>query len=179
MLFFVSVVALSGCGENIFEQKWTDADVDTVVVYSLARPELNLPTAFDFVNRFLVEVHDPGATGSWDLLVDTQNGQLVFVPPGALGITSEVMFLALPEMDFDDVLQAPKDTTLYSVDVPIRVETSTVYVLRTHQGFDRFGLPCLYYGKFQPIEADPLVGTVRFLYDVSRLCDDRGLVPTD
>ena len=178
-LFFPSVLGLSGCGENIFEQKWTVARVDTVLIYSLARPELNLPSAFDFVNRLALEIHAPGATGAWDLLLDTQDGQLVFLPPGALGITSATMVLSLPGMTFDDVIKAPKDTTLYSVDRPFPVETSSVYVLRTHQGRDRFGLPCRFYGKLQPLEVELALGTVRFIYDVSTLCDDRGLIPED
>ena len=178
-LCFASVLGLSGCGENIFEQKWTVARVDTVLIYSLARPELNLPAGFDFVNRLTVEIQAPGATGTWDLLLDTQDGQLVFLPPGALGITSGTMVLALPGMTFDDVIKAPKDTTLYSVDLPLLVETNTVYVLRTHQGFDRFGLPCRFYGKLQPLEVELAPGTVQFVYDVSRLCDDRALIPPD
>ena len=176
---FAAVLGLSGCGENIFEQKWTVARVDTVRIYSLARPELNLPSGFDFVNRIAVEIQAPGATGAWDLLLDTQDGQLVFLPPGALGITTETKFLAIPGMAFDDVVTAPKDTTLYSGDLPLLVETNTVYVLRTHQGFDRFGLPCRFYGKLQPLEAELALGTVRFVYDVSRLCDDRALIPPD
>ena len=178
-LFFASVLGLSGCGENIFEQKWTVARVDTVLIYSLARPELNLPSAFDFVNRLALEIQAPGATGAWDLLLDTQDGQLVFLPPGALGITSGTMVLSLPGMTFDDVIKAPKDTTLYSVDLPLPVETSSVYVLRTHQGRDRFGLPCRFYGKLQPLEVELALGTVRFIYDVSTLCDDRALIPPD
>ncbi len=176
---FASVLGLSGCGENVFEQKWTVARVDTVLIYSLARPELNLPTGFDFVNRLAVEIQAPGATGSWDLLLDTQDGQLVFLPPGALGIASETMVLTIPGMAFDDVITAPKDTTLYSVDLPLLVETSSVYVLRTHEGRDRFGLPCRFYGKLKPLEVELALGTVRFEYDVSRLCDDRSLIPPD
>ena len=155
------------------------ARVDTVRIYSLARPELNLPSGFDFVNRIAVEIQAPGATGAWDLLLDTQNGQLVFLPPGALGITSEATFLAIPGMAFDDVVTAPEDTTLYSGDVPLIVETNTVYVLRTHQGRDRFGLPCRFYGKLQPLEVELAFGTVQFVYDVSTLCDDRALIPPD
>jgi len=77
------------------------------------------------------------------------------------------------------VIKAPKDSTLYSASQPLVAETGTVYVLRTHQGFNRFGLPCLFYGKFQPLEVEPALGTVRFQYDVSRLCDDLGLIPPD
>ena len=174
-----TAVASTGCGESIFDQKWTEADVDTVLVYSLARPELNLPSGLDFVNRRLVELSAPGATGTWDLLLDTRDGQLVFLPPGALGITSAAMILALPDMAFEDVITAPKDTTLYSVDQPVPVKATSVYVLRTHQGTDRFGFPCSFFGKFQPLEVEPVLGTVRLIFDVSPLCDDRGLIPTD
>ncbi len=178
-LFVASVLGLTACGENIFDIKWTDANVGTAVIYSLARPELNLPTAFNFVNRVPVEIHAPGATGSWDLVLDTQDGQLVFLPPGALEITSEVMFLAMPDMAFDDVIEAPKDSTLYTKDQPLPVEMSSVYVLRTHAAPGRFGIVCSYYGKLQPVQVEPALGTVAFEYDVSTLCDDRRLVPED
>lgn len=178
-LLFASVGALTGCGENIFDLKWTVARVDTVLIYSLARPELNLPSGFDFLNRQLLELQTPGATGAWDLLLDTRDGQLVFLPPGVLEITSDAMVLPLPGMAFAEVIRAPKDTTLYSVDQPVPVSTSSVYVLRTHQGSDRFGFPCRFWGKLQPIEVDLAAGAVTFEYDVSTLCDDRGLIPTD
>jgi len=178
-VLIASVLSLSACGENIFDLKWTEPNVDTVLIYSLARPELNLPTAFDFVGRNQVVIHKPGATGVWDLLLDTQDGQLVFLPPGALDIASDAMIVPLPGEDFFDVIEAPEDTTQYSTDLPVLVDTETVYVVRTHQGTNRFGLPCSFYGKLQPLDADPVLGTVRFLYDVSTLCDDRGLIPED
>ncbi len=180
MAFLVaSVLVVGACGENIFDVKWTQPNVDTVLLYSLARPELNLPSGFDFLDRIAMRIHQPGATGLWDLVLDTQDGQLVFLPPGALEIVSDAMVLSLPGMAFDDVIEAPKDTTLYSRDSAIPVELGSVYVLRTHQGQDRFGLPCSFYGKLEPLDVDPAVGTVRFKYDVSTLCDDLGLVPTD
>ena len=92
-LFIASVSGLTACGENIFDIKWTDANVGVALIYSLARPEINLPTAFNFVSRIPVEIHTPGATGSWDLVLDTQDGPLVFLPPGALEIIREVMVL--------------------------------------------------------------------------------------
>ncbi len=174
-----SVLGLTACGENVFDLKWTIARVNTVLLYSLARPELNLPSGFDFVDRRAVEIQQPGVTGLWDLLVDTQDGQLVFVPPGALGIDSEVMILPIPDMAFDDLLTAPEDSTLYTRDQPVPIETSSVYVLRTHEGPSRFGVPCVFWGKIQPTEVDLVFQTVQFVYDVSILCDDRGLVPED
>ena len=179
VLFFASAFGLTGCGENIFDQKWTRANVETVLIYSLARPEINLPSGFDFVTRFTVEIQAVGATGAWDLVLDTQDGQLVFLPPGALGITSTTMVLALPGMAFDDVLRAPKDTTLYSRDLPVPVDPGTVYVLRTHKAPGRFGGSCLRYAKFQPLAIEPVQETVEFTFDVNTRCDDRALIPEE
>ena len=178
-LFLASILSSAGCGENIFEIRWTEANPDTVLLYSLARPEINLPSGYDFLRRSTIEIQNPGATGAWDLVLDTQDGQLVFLPPGALDIDSEAMLLALSGQTFDGVLRAPKDSTLYSKALPVPVETTSVYVLRTHRGPNRFGFPCSFYGKLQPLEVDPALGTVRFVFDVSQLCDDRGLVPED
>lgn len=168
---------MTGCGDNIFDVKWTQARVDTGLIYSLARPELNVASGFDFVKRIPIMVQSPGVTGVWDLLLDTQGGQLVFLPPGALDIESAALVLPMPGMAFDDVLRAPKDTTLYTRDLPLPVETGTVYVLRTHKATNRFGLLCSFYGKLQPLVVDPAQGTVQFTYDVNTICDDRALIP--
>ena len=178
-LLVASALGLAACGENIFDVKWTEANVETATIYSLARPELNLPTAFNFVDRIPLQIHAPDATGSWDLVLDTQNGQLVFLPPGALEITTEVMVLAMPDTAFNDVIEAPEDSTLYTKDQPVPVETSSVYVLRTHAAPGRFGVICVRYGKLQPLQIAPALGTVVFEYDVSTICDDRGLIPQD
>jgi hypothetical protein len=179
VFFFASALGLTGCGENIFEQRWTRPTVETVLIYSLGRPEINLPSGFDFVNRFTVGIHESGATGTWDLVLDTQDGQLVFLPPGALGITTTTLLLPLPGMAFDDVLRAPKDTTLYTRDQPVPVDPGTVYVLRTHKASDRFGGSCLRYGKFQPLAVRLNDETVEFTYDVNTRCDDRALIPEE
>jgi hypothetical protein len=179
ILFFTSALGLTACGENIFEQKWTSATVDTVLIYSVDRPEINLPSGFDFVRRRPVRIQSPGVTGSWDLMLDTQNGDLVFLLPAAVDITSTTLVLPLPGMAFDDVLRAPKDTTLYTRDAPVSIDTGTVYVVRTRRGPDRFGLLCSFYAKFQPVVVDPTQETVQFAFDVNPICDDRSLVPTD
>ncbi len=180
MVFSVaSVLGSTACGENIFDIKWSFSNVRSALLYSLARPELNLPSAFNFLEGVAVELQEPGATGTWDLVLDTQDGQLVFLPPGALGITSEVMVLEVPGTDFDDVTEAPADSTLYSRDQPVPVETTSTYVLRTREGVTQFGGRCVFYGKFQPTAADPALGTVTLQYDVSPLCNDLGLIPQD
>ena len=52
-------------------------------------------------------------------------------------------------------------------------------VLRGQWGRKWFGFPCRVYATFQPLEVDVAVGFVLFEYDVSVLCNDRGLVPED
>jgi hypothetical protein len=176
-LFFASTSGLTGCGENIFDVKWTGARVDTALVYSLARPELNVFSGFDFVKRVRIRAQTPGVTGQWDLLLDTRGGELVFLLPGVLDIESATLVFPMPGAAFDEVLKAPKDTTRYTRDLPLPVDIGTVYVLRTHRGPNRFGLLCSLYGKFQPVVVDPAQGTVQFAYDVNTICDDRALVP--
>jgi len=176
-LLVTSVLGSTACGEDIFNVKWVNSSVQTVLIYSLTRPELNLPSGYDFVNRNPIEVQRPGATGFWDLLVDTRDGELLFFPPGALGIESEVMILALPDTTFDAVLEAPQDSTLYTKDQPLLIQPGTVFILRTHVGASQFGVPCAFWGKIETTEVEPALGTVVFIYDVSPLCDDRGLVP--
>ena len=124
-LLVASVLGVAACGENIFDVKWVNSKVQTVLLYSLTVPELNVPSGYDFVNRQPVEIQGAGATGFWDLLIDVQDGQLVFVPPGALGIDSQVMVLAMPGTSFDEVLEAPEDSTLYTKDQPIPAEVGT------------------------------------------------------
>ncbi|HZD03823.1 MAG TPA: hypothetical protein VE173_02865, partial [Longimicrobiales bacterium] len=97
--------ALAGCGDNGLQPNWT-AFPDTAVLFTLARPELNLPSAFSFRERRTYRVEGANATGSWDIALDTEDGELVFLPPGALGIVSRAGIATLSGMDFDQVDEA-------------------------------------------------------------------------
>jgi hypothetical protein len=85
---------LASCDDDPFRIDW-DAAPDTVLLYSLARPELNLPSAFNINQRRLVLVEAPGATGTWDIAVDTQGGNLVLLTPGAMGLESRARITSL------------------------------------------------------------------------------------
>ena len=174
----ISTLAAAACGRNPFELTWVDTNPDTVLIYSMVRPELNLPSAFDFHGRRSLRIEGPGSTGGWDVVLDTQGGQLVFLPPGALGIKSEAGIVPFPGLRFDELTVAPKDTASYKRDEPIALEAGSSYVIRTHRGPDRFGIQCLFYGKLEPLEIEPTLGTLRFVYDVNPLCGERNLVPT-
>lgn len=170
--------ALAGCGDDLLNPRWTAAP-DTALLYSLARPELNLPSGFNFTARRTVLVEAPGATGNWDLALDTREEGLVLLPPGALNINSRARITTLPGLEFDEVREAPTDSTLYSTDEPVPVQDDVVYVIRTDQGADTFGRRCVFYAKMEPVSLDVETGTLRFLYDTNPICNDPRLVPPD
>ena len=171
-------VGLAACGDDPFLFPW-EASPDTVLLYSLARPELNLESAFNFNDRRKVRVEAATATGTWDLAVDTRGGRLVFLPPGALGVSSKARVTALPGMSFDEVLDAPTDTAVYSQFDPLPVEMSTIYVVRTGRSPGIFGTSCSYYAKLEPLIIDVAGGTLTFKFDASPVCNSLRLVPPD
>ena len=171
-------VGLAACGDDPFDFPWL-SNPETVLLYSLARPELNLEAAYNFHNRVKVKVESARASGTWDIAVDTRDGQLVFLPPGALGISSKASLTALPGLSFDDVLDAPEDTAVYSKFAAVPVELETVYVVKTLQSPGTFGTACSYYAKLVPLVIDVEGGTLKFMFDVSPICNSLRLIPPD
>lgn len=165
------------CEDDLYKIKWEE-NPDTAYLYSLARPELNLLSAFDFISRIPVRIESPNATGQWDMVLDTDDGALVLLLPGAVGIAGTKAGIAPMEaLSFEEVRTAPSDTARYYTDRPVPVELGKVYVIRTRQQSGYYGQRCVYYGKFQPLEQDPVAGTLSFMFDVSPVCNDRKLYP--
>ncbi len=174
----VAVATLPACDDNPFEQRWT-AMPDTALLYSLARPELNLNSAFDFVNRTARQVETPGASGRWDVVVDTDGSELVFLAPRALGIDSQAGVVRFEGMSFDEVTEAPADSADYSYEQGVPIRTGSTYAVRTREARGGFGRLCFFYAKLEPLQVSADVGSVQFLYDVNTVCDDRSLVPDE
>jgi hypothetical protein len=172
------VATLAACDEDPFVFRW-DATPDTVRLYSLARPEPNLVSGFGFFERALLLVEQPDATGLWDVALDTENGQLVLKPPGALGISARAAIATLGAVPFDEVDEAPGDTLLYEVDDPVVMTTGTVYAIRTNRRPGSFGSTCVYYGKLEPLVVNVAGGELDFVYVRSQVCNNRSLVPPD
>ena len=177
-LFAALLVGMASCGDDPFAFEWDDAP-DTVQLYALGRSEFNLPSGFNFYEDQTVRVEDPGATGSWDVAVDTLGGNLVFLPPGALGITARARIATLPGIRFDDLREAPEDTAVYEADLPAIVDGSTVYVVSTNRRVGSFGSSCIYYAKVEPLTFDVLEGVLTFRYVSSPLCNNREFVSPD
>lgn len=169
----------AGCEDENPDPIWTST-IDSVTLYSLARPELARESAFNFQIRSKIHVENPEQRREWDVAVDTRGGQLVLVPPGALGISaSRARVAAVAGQSFAQVQLAPEDTLLYASTTVLPLSLTTTYVIRTDERRNLFGTTCVYFGKMQPIAIDAPGGTLRFIYDVSPVCNDRRLVPPD
>jgi hypothetical protein len=171
------LVAPTACDDDYFQVDW-ELNPDTVSLFSLARPELNLLSGFDFISRTPVRIESPSATGRWDMVLDTQDGDLVLLPPEAVGVPeSRARIIPMGDVLFDEVRRAPSDTTLYIGDEAVPVVIGDVYVVRTRRQAGSFGRSCVYYGKFEPLEKDVAQGTLTFVFDVSPVCNSRKLFP--
>lgn len=178
-LALAALGSAAACGDDPFEVRWVE-DPDTVVLYSLARPELNLPSAFDFHSRTRWLVQTPIATGNWDVALDTRDGELVLLPPGALGIESRAGIAPIDTLTFEALTRAPTDSASYVLDAPVPVRAGTVYAIRTHQAIGGFfGTRCVFYAKMEPLAIDAAAGTLSFVFDESPACNNPSLIPPD
>ena len=172
------VGALTACGDDPFSFRWDDTP-DTVQLYSLARPELNLASGFNFFDGARVRVEAPNTAGGWDVALDTQGQDLVLLPPGALGISARARITAIPGTPFADVQEAPEDTAVYESDLPLALTSGTIYVVRTNRRRGSFGSTCVYYAKLEPVTIDVAGGSLTFRYVSSPICNSRDLIPPD
>lgn len=173
----VSGVVLAGCGEDPFRLDNWIANPDTVFLYSLARPELNLPSGFNMRSRQRYQVETAGSTGNWDFMVNTVDGAIVLVTPSALGLDTRAAIAPIEGQSFEEIRTAPSDTTVYIRTEPVPMQVGKLYVVRTNRGQDQFGQSCTFYGKLEPLEVDIARGTLVFRFDTSPVCNNRALVP--
>jgi hypothetical protein len=167
---------LAGCGEDPFLFRWTENPREAML-YSLDRPERNRPSAFEMLSGERVVLESAAASGRWDFALSFQNGELVFLPPRAVGVQSGAGIVAYPNTRFDELRTAPSDTTLFVTDAPVPVRMGSTYVVRTREQTGFYGERCRYYGKVQPLEVDLAQRTLLFRFDTSPDCNNPSLVP--
>jgi hypothetical protein len=167
---------VAGCGDDPFDLRWEENPQESLL-FSLDRDELNRPSAFSMAERRAVVVESSGAEGRWDFAVDRRDGALVLIPPRALGVTSRAGIVAIPDAQWDEVREAPRDTLVYETEAPVTAELGTIYVIRTHEQPDLFGRRCTFFGKLEAVELNAEEGTFRFIHDTSPQCNNRRLVP--
>jgi len=180
-LFFAVLLGTAGflvaCSDDPFAIPWEE-EPDTVTLFSLARPELNLPSGFNFSTRQRIRVEAPASAGLWDIAVDTRAGAIVLLPPRALGVfTAGARIAVLEGETFGEVVEAPLDTASYTSTQPVQVQYGNIYVVRTNQRVGVFGAQCVYYAKLEPLAIDVGGGTLTFVFDANPVCNDPRLVP--
>jgi hypothetical protein len=167
------------CDDDPFGFRDWEARPDTVLLYSLGRPELNLPSGYNFNRRTLHRVEAANSSGQWDLALGSEEGRLVLLPPRALGIDTRAGVAPLPDESYDGVREAPGDTASYVTTEAVPVEVGRLYVVRTNQAPGQFGQTCSWYAKMEPLEADPELGFIRFRLDSNPVCNSRDLIPPE
>ena len=171
-----ATVALSACSSNNpFLQNWTPY-TDTVALYSTSDTARNLYDGFDFVNGARAIIERSTALGTWDVAVGRDSTGLVWMPPGAFGISSAAGIDMEPGATYDQIASAPKDTAKF-VHGPVPIVVGVTYVIRTRKVTDAYGSSCSHYGKAKPVEVDPDLGVVRFIFDSNPNCGDLRLKP--
>ncbi|MEE2904876.1 MAG: hypothetical protein VX801_00595 [Gemmatimonadota bacterium] len=172
------VAIFSACGDDPFAFHWNDIP-DTVQLYSLARPELNLLSGYSFFDGVAYRVEQANSGGKWDIAVDTRGQNLVLLPPGALGVSGRARIGVIEGVPFADLVEAPEDTAAYEGALPVPVRTGSVYVIKTNSRRGSFGSTCVYYAKLEPVLVDVSQGSLMFHYVSSPICNSRDLTPPD
>jgi hypothetical protein len=152
---------------------------DTVDVYAPLEANAELPTALDIVARNLVigggrfperTVH----AGQWDFAVRVREGEMVLVPAGALGLEYEPLLTrALAGQSFEALTRAP-ERAAFVADSAVVMRTGSVYAARSRLASTVFGA-CNQYAKLQPLEVDPVAGSLRLLITTNEQCGDNRL----
>ncbi|MCE2397801.1 MAG: hypothetical protein J4F34_01970 [Gemmatimonadetes bacterium] len=173
----LSLVLVSACGGDPYQVPWS-ANVDTVHLFALSRPEPNLASAFDFYNRRGRALEAVTTGTQWDLVADEVDGGFRWLPPATLGVSSDAGLATLEGESFDGLARAPDDTVSYESDAPIPIRLDEVYVVRTRRLQGSF-TTCNYYGKIEVLETDPLLGIVRFRFDLNPVCNNLDLIPPE
>lgn len=148
------------------------------MLYSASRTDLlGFPSAYDFVNRVVIKVENPGATGTWDVvLAGGAAGPLQLVPAGAFeGQTSRAGIALINGQTFEALTTAPSDTAAFSSQ-PVTIQTGGVYVVRTRRYACSFST-AVNYAKVKAVAVDPAAGTARFAVVRNPYCNDRSFVP--
>lgn len=177
-LFLISAALAStlGCGDDLGLDDW-NAIPDTVTIFSLSRPDLiNLPSAYDFVNHSALRVESPIAAGRWDLAVRHEGNALALVTAGGFpGQNSRAAIAPITGTTFEELAEAPEDTTRYTVG-PVVVQPGQVFAVRTRRAECSFSLS-VRFAKMRVLDVDPVAGSVRFVAITNPFCNDRELIP--
>jgi hypothetical protein len=182
----VVLVASGGCDDS------TGLDFDPVLVSdttTVAAPipqNASLPTALDVTSDGAFGIHGGRFPElirdalEWDFAVRLEGGQLVLIPAQGIGVTNSRAALTppIPGAVFEELREAPGQST-FSVDSAIVMQEGAVYVARSRETVNAFGVGCIQFSKIQPLDVDVAAGRVHLRMVTNERCGDPRLVTVD
>lgn len=158
---------------------------DTVTVAAPLPQNDHLPTALDITSDRAFGVNGgrfpelPRDALQWDFAVRIQDGQLVLVPAGGIGLSSRAALTdALEGVVFEELREVPGQSRFNDSSAVVMRE-GAVYAGRSREASNVFGGVCIQFSKFQPTEVDVDAGLLRLRIVTNEQCGDPRLVPVD
>jgi hypothetical protein len=181
-LFALSIALTSACDDPTGFQVDPLLTTDTIEI-AAPNETVTLPSALDVSSgsgvigggRYPEQQSD---AGQWDLALRRVDGELVFVPAGALGFNERAGITEpIAGTTFEDLREAPPSSAFID-DAPVVVELGAVYAVRSR------ALPCGFgadgqYAKIQPLEVDAASGRILVQVTTNERCGDLRLVAED
>jgi len=179
LLYLLMVLPLAACDDGFGPQEWS-ATPDTIVLYSLSRPEhFNRASGFDFGAQVGIprRVESTFTPGQWDVVLIETNGGFAFAPASSFeGQSSRAGLATVTGTTLEELERAPGDSQFLTT--PVALNTGTVYAVRSRL-IQTIVSSCSYYSKFEVLELNQAEGWVRFRYILNPYCGDRRLIPPD
>jgi hypothetical protein len=161
---------------------------DTITVAAPLPQNANQPHALDITSSFGIrggrfpELARDAA--EWDFAVRVQDGELVLVPAGALGIDVRTLPAITPAIageTIETLREAPGQSTFIR-DRAVAMQVGAVYAARSREflgsDFSIGGVvPCTQFAKMEPIEVDVAAGILRIYIITNENCSDLRLAP--
>jgi hypothetical protein len=161
---------------------WTTADVDTVTLFTLSRPELiGKESAFDFTipGGRPVVVEDPLASGNWDFAFANQGSGFALVPSSAFaGFDPRAGIAPITGTTFETLAEAPRDTSAYRR-IAVAAEVGRVYAVRSRRATNCGFTTGTSFAKMEVLAINAQAGTMQFRHTINPVCNDRRLIPPD
>ncbi|MBA4157076.1 MAG: hypothetical protein H0X65_06325 [Gemmatimonadetes bacterium] len=181
-------LGITACGDPAFGRTDPQIAHDTVSIQAPSDQQPQASSALDVTAQIgliggardperLANAPAPGELqGRWDLVVRRQDGQLVFLPAGAvLGTRSRAgISQPLAGQTFEELREVPAGT-VFVTDSAVAVQPGQLYVVRSREFRGGFG-NCLQYAKLRPVQADAATGSVQVEVATNEVCFDTRLV---
>lgn len=174
LLILVSTLPTTAC--ETFEPTMFPVG-DTIVLYSLARPEfIGRRSGFDFITPQAVVLEEPKGQrlAEFDVAFSELEGKFVLLPAGLFETFDIDPAIAVDStgVTFEELTRAPSKGYVTDEAVPLR--TGRIYIVRTRQ--DRGS--CSRFAKVEVLDLDP-EGILEFRFLRNNLCNDRTLTDVD